>query len=212
MRDNLSDGMNEALIFNARNAPLLGVDEVLMFEIGTVFFTPEKEEVHISIGAAVTKGMKQSKKEERERELLAHSCAVLETALEARLVWSGKGSVCECALVPFINATAGYEPLALSSIQAPYKRISAYPFVLRDIAMWAGAGITQEEILALIRAEGGYLLVRDRLFDVFTKDSKTSYAFNLVFQSHERTLSDIEINEVMARMTTALTAKGLEVR
>mgnify|MGYP001577533902 CR=1 FL=1 len=84
--------------------------------------------------------------------------------------------------------------------------------MLRDIAMWAGAGITQEEILALIRAEGGYLLVRDRLFDVFTKDSKTSYAFNLVFQSHERTLSDIEINEVMARMTTALTAKGLEVR
>lgn len=212
LRDNLSDGMNEALIFNARNAPLLGVDEVLMFEIGTVFFTPEKEEVHISIGATVTKGMKQSKKEEQERELLTHACTILETALEAKLVWSGKGSVCECALVPFINATAGYEPLALSSIQVPYKRISAYPFVLRDIAMWANEGITQDEILIIIRAEGGDLLVRDRLFDVFTKDSKTSYAFNLVFQSHERTLSDVEINEVMARMTKALTAKGLEVR
>ena len=88
--------------------------------------------------------------------------------------------------------------------------------MLRDIAMWATEGITQEDILAIIRTEGGTLLVRANLFDVFTKEvegvSKTSYAFNLVFLSHERTLSDDEINEVMARITKALSVKGLEVR
>jgi phenylalanyl-tRNA synthetase beta subunit len=54
------------------------------------------------------------------------------------------------------------------------------------------------------------------LFDIFNKEvdgvAKTSYAFNLVFQAYDRTLSDVEINGVMARIAEALTKKGLEVR
>jgi phenylalanyl-tRNA synthetase beta subunit len=33
-----------------------------------------------------------------------------------------------------------------------------------------------------------------------------------VFQAYDRTLSDVEINGVMARIAEALTKKGLEVR
>ncbi|MBI5400725.1 MAG: C40 family peptidase [Candidatus Yonathbacteria bacterium] len=212
LRNNLVDGMQDALVFNARNAPLLGIDEILMFEIGTVFFAPEKEATHISVGVSVTKAMKQSKKEEREHMLLESACEALETALGAELSWIKEGSVCECALPFYKTAQKEYEALIPSSATKPYRRISAYPFVLRDIAMWATEKITQDEILSIIRAQGGELLVRDRLFDVFTKDSKTSYAFNLVFQSYERTLSDIDVNEVMARITDKLSAQGLEVR
>ncbi|MDO8604305.1 MAG: phenylalanine--tRNA ligase subunit beta [bacterium] len=211
LRDNLSDGMTEALVFNARNAPLLGVDEILMFEIGTVFFAPEKEAIHISLGVTVTKAMKQSRKEERECEILTHACTTLENALGTKLVWEGKGNVCECTLAP-IEVVGAYEPLIPAVEVEPYKKISSYPFMLRDIAMWAEGEITQQEILEMIRTEAGALLVRDRLFDVFEKDGKTSYAFNLVFQSPDRTLSDIEINEVMARITAKLSAKGLGVR
>lgn len=212
LRDNLSYGMNEALIFNARNAPLLGVDEILMFEIGTVFLAPEKEEIHISIGATVTKAMKQSKKEEREREVLESAQAALESALDAKLSWSKNGNASECLLPFSANINKKYEPLVLSHMRGEYKRISVYPFMLRDVAMWASGDISQDEILSIIRTEGGELLVRDRLFDVFEKNGKKSYAFNLVFQSHERTLSDLEINEVMARITEKLSTKGLEVR
>lgn len=216
LRDNLSNGMQEALIFNARNAPLLGVDEILMFEIGTVFFAPqekkEQEAIHISLGATVTKGMKQSKKEEREREILSLARATLEAALDTKLSWKEYGSACECELPASVVVGKEYELLISSSMHDGYSRISIYPFMLRDIAMWASGEITEVDILAIIRAEGGDLLVRDRLFDVFVKDTKTSYAFNLVFQSQERTLSDVEINEVMARITVKLTAKGLEVR
>jgi len=84
--------------------------------------------------------------------------------------------------------------------------------MLRDIAMWAPESFTQEDILAIIRAEGGVLLTRANLFDVFTKEGRTSYAFNLVFLSYERTLSDVEINEIMDRVTKKLAEKGLEVR
>ncbi|HAS85144.1 MAG TPA: hypothetical protein DCS23_03715 [Candidatus Yonathbacteria bacterium] len=212
LRDNLTDGMSEALVFNARNAPLLGVDMVLMFEIGTVFFAPEKESIHISVGANVTKNMKQSAKEEMERKILHQARKAVEEALGTEVSWGEEGNVWECQLPVCKTANGKYEPLISSSADASYKRISAYPFVLRDIAMWAPANVTKDEIVKIIREEGTELLVRDRLFDVFTKNSKTSYAFNLVFQSHERTLSDAEVNEVMSRITTKLLAKDLEVR
>lgn len=230
LRDNLSAGMRESLIFNARNAPLLGVDEILSFEIGTVFFAPDlpaeasaqagKEEIHISLGATVTKNMKQAKREERERELLSTARTALDSALGTKLSWTENGSVCECPLAPIVPAASAPIQYSIFNIPystlAPYRPISAYPFMLRDIAMWSDGKITKDDIVAIIRAEGGGLLVRDRLFDVFAKDfdgvQKTSYAFNLVFQSHDRTLSDVEVNEIMSRITAKLSERGLEVR
>ena len=49
-------------------------------------------------------------------------------------------------------------------------------------------------------------------FDEFSKEGRTSYAFHLVFQSHEKTLSDVEVNEVMGKVSAALTGKGFEIR
>ncbi len=212
LRDNLSDGMREALVFNARNAPLLGVDEILMFEIGTVFFATDSESIHISVGATVTKNMKQSKKEEMERKILHQAHKAVEEALGVEVSWGEGGNVWECPLPVAGNTGKGYEPLIFSNGVAPYKRISAYPFALRDIAMWASGDISQDEIISIVREKGGALLVRDRLFDVFEKDGRTSYAFNLVFQSHERTLSDADVNEVMEHITRELLARGMEVR
>lgn len=216
LRDNLTDGMQEALVSNARNAPLLGLDEILMFEIGTVFFAPEKESIHISVGALVAKAMKQSKKEERERAILEQAHKAIESALGTEVSWVKEGNVCECPLPASGNTGKGYEPLVSEVAHAPYRPISAYPFVLRDIALWVPEGVSNEEVLALIRAEGGELLAASRIFDVFVKDfdgvKKTSYAFNLVFQSYEKTLSDDEVNAIMERVTAALVGRGYEVR
>jgi len=50
----------------------------------------------------------------------------------------------------------------------------------------------------------------------FTKEQdgeeKTSYAFRLVFQHQEKTLTDKEINEAMDNTTKALQDKGFQVR
>ncbi|HWC57413.1 MAG TPA: phenylalanine--tRNA ligase subunit beta [Candidatus Paceibacterota bacterium] len=47
LRTNLSDGLKESYELNARNAPLLGLVHVKLFEIGTVFFE-EKEALHLA--------------------------------------------------------------------------------------------------------------------------------------------------------------------
>ena len=84
-----------------------------------------------------------------------------------------------------------------------------YPFVLRDIAVWVPKNVRDGEVLKAIKKEAGELLVRVTLFDTYKKDEKISYAFRLVFQSQEKTLSDTEINRVIENITKKLESKAV---
>ena len=84
--------------------------------------------------------------------------------------------------------------------------------------MFVPENVTREDIEHVLRAEGGALAVTLRLFDVFTKEfadgsKKISYAFRIVFQSQEKTLTDAEINPIMEKITRALNSNvGWRVR
>lgn len=93
-----------------------------------------------------------------------------------------------------------------------YKPFSVYPFVLRDIALWVPAGTEANVIEYVIRGNAGELLVRLNQFDRFLKEERVSYAFRLVFESMERTLTDEEVNGVMKSVTEALLKAGYTVR
>lgn len=94
-----------------------------------------------------------------------------------------------------------------------YKPFSVYPFIIRDIALWVPAG-TEVPIVEkiIIRDIDDKLLARLDQFDQFEKEGRVSYAFRLVFESSERTLTDEEINKVMDKVYSALRAVGYEVR
>ena len=47
LRNNLSDGLKESIKLNKMNSPLLGMDEIKIFEIGTIFLK-DKEEIHVA--------------------------------------------------------------------------------------------------------------------------------------------------------------------
>lgn len=93
-----------------------------------------------------------------------------------------------------------------------YKPFSLYPFITRDIALWVPSDANASFIENVIRENAGKLLARLDQFDHFEKEGKASYAFRLVFQSMERTLTDEEVNGSMACITAALSAKSYEVR
>lgn len=94
-----------------------------------------------------------------------------------------------------------------------YAPFSVYPFITRDIAVWTPESIEASTLEGTIRKEAGELLVRLDLFDQFTKDTRTSYAFRLVFESPERTLTDEELVPAMERISSALIlVHGCEVR
>ena len=93
-----------------------------------------------------------------------------------------------------------------------YKSFSLYPFITRDIALWAPFGTDEEFTESIIKDNAGELLVRLDQFDTFEKEGRVSYAFRLIFQSMERTLTDDEVNAIMDRISTSLSKADYEVR
>ncbi len=107
--------------------------------------------------------------------------------------------------------------------QIKFKSISQYPFSARDVAVFVpGERHAENDVLNIIvnslTEDQKKLLVQTTLFDVFTKQKegepvKTSYAYRLVFQSAERTLTEDEVVGAMKAITEALSVQvGWEVR
>jgi phenylalanyl-tRNA synthetase beta chain len=93
-----------------------------------------------------------------------------------------------------------------------YQPFSLYPFITRDIALWVPSGTDVIPIEEMIRTHATALLARLDQFDQFEKEGRVSYAFRLVFESMERTLTDEEVNTIMENVAAALRAAEFEVR
>ncbi len=107
--------------------------------------------------------------------------------------------------------------LALPASTTRYQPLPRFPAVQRDLALVVSSDITAAEIEAAIRAMRIPLLTRLALFDVYTGDQvgagRRSLAWSLTFQSPDRTLRDIEINDLHARIVTEVTKRfDAEVR
>lgn len=189
LRANLLDGLAEALKKNISNKDLLGLKEIKLFEIGTVWKGGKEQ---VMVGIIEEKGK------------------ALEKLLEG-------------------GESKEYEGLSISAALR-FEQFSKYPYIVRDIALWAPdlpkseaigrksqffrapAGTEPEQVLGIIRTQASGLLIRSEKFDEFKKGKKTSYAFRLIFQSFEKTLTDEEVNRIMEKISTTLTSKGFEIR
>ncbi len=101
----------------------------------------------------------------------------------------------------------GAEPFAM------FQPWSDYPAMTRDIAVWVPDDISSDRVISTIKQHTGDLLVRGpRLFDTFSKEGQVSYAFRMVFQSYDRTLNELEINQIMETVTNALREQHWQVR
>jgi len=211
LRPSLEMGMEDALDRNIKNADLLGLDTIKMFEIGRVFLK-ESEKTMLSIGVVNKGGVKKSKTEDIIRETITQLSEVLKCEMRV--------DVKDGDTVVQINLNEIYDHfenpkkyLDLPVIENKiYNHISSYPFILRDIAVWIPAETDPEKLLDLIKKESGDLLVNVKLFDRYEKENRISYAYRLVFQSHEKTLTDEEINPVMDSINDKVAVKNWEVR
>ncbi len=171
LRTTLVSGLTEALTRNRRNKDVLGLSDVQLLEIGTVW--KGGKEITM-LGTADSAGVREE---------------------------------------PLVEAaeTEEYERLPLSQTER-YQSFSKYPFIVRDISLWVPRRVTAEDVLNIIRTHAGELLMRGEKFDEFKKGDKTSFAFRLVFQSFDKTLTDFDANERMGSITAALKEKGYEIR
>jgi phenylalanyl-tRNA synthetase beta subunit len=193
LRKNLSDGVRESFNLNKLNAPFLGLNEIKIFEIGTVF-SKDKEEIHVCFA---------NKKEVKEMtlgefvassEILSERSSDLLANTENTLGQTVSESTSDFATVMF-------------------KTWSTFPFMTRDISVWVPENVEGDDLKNIYKEFGTELLIREpQLVDKFTKEGRTSYAYRLIFQSYEKTLTDEEINVIMMNITDKITKLGYTVR
>lgn len=206
LRASLAANMEDALARAANVAPrVMGPEPMLkLFELGTVF-TKGSEHLSLALGYRQLSGKPSA-------ALLQEVVDALLGAFPAAGLGRGADTGTGVAEISLKDANLesigeGYVPVRIAL--GPYQPFSIYPSALRDIAVWTPAGTEESQVALLIEKNAGELLARIDLFDRFEKPqedgaSRISYAFRLVFQAPDRTLSDADIDPVMARVTDAL--------
>lgn len=212
VRKELRKNFESVLEVNARNADLLGLSDIKIFEIGNVL---TKEGEHLRLGLGV-KNVKKDKIKEEEKIKVAFEA--IEKELGVLINDSLEGNIVEIDLEHIVEKAETLtenmlqEVISYADDTISVKPVSPYPFMLRDVAVWTPEGVEEDKVSSIIEDVSGELLVRLKLFDVYKKDERTSYAFNLVFQSQEKTLTDPEVNEIMEKVSKEFAAQGWEVR
>jgi phenylalanyl-tRNA synthetase beta chain len=110
------------------------------------------------------------------------------------------------------------EKLAVGAGRRRYADFSLMPAALRDLALVVDAATPAADVQKILakaaRAATGHALALEQVtvFDVYQGEGlppgKKSVAFSLVFRAPDRTLTDDEVNAVLARIQAAITADG----
>jgi phenylalanyl-tRNA synthetase beta chain len=135
----------------------------------------------------------------------------------AQLLLDGQSAGTFGELHPLVTAAFGFEaaPVLVAELDLdllleradPLHKVHPLPLtppVYQDIALVVKETTTAVEVEAVIRKAGGALLREARLFDVYTgapvPEGHKSLAYNLVYQTDERTLTDKEVASVHAKI------------
>jgi phenylalanyl-tRNA synthetase beta chain len=94
--------------------------------------------------------------------------------------------------------------------------VSRFPPVRRDLAVLADEEMGVQTLLDAMWAEKVPHVVEVGLFDVYrgkgVEKGKKSLAFRVLLQDTQKTLTDNEIEEKMARLVAALQRQGAQLR
>lgn len=208
LRTDLIKGLTAALDLNFKNRELFATDHIKIFEIGNVF-TQEEEKLMLGIG------VKSANKKIKAKQVLEDTVQMLSEKLGVSLPVSisDQQEIVEINLHDILKGITVTHNSLYDLKKTPYVPFSLYPFMTRDLSVWATSLKTKEDIEKIITDLGTDLLLRYDLFDEFTKDDKTSYGYRLVFQSQERTLTDDEVNPIMDKIYLTLqTDSNFEIR
>lgn len=211
LRTSLMPNLSESFKLAEKNAPLLGLEEIQLFEIGKTF-PKTGEQLDLCFGICPTKKIKN--KEQVIKAELDALAKELEEVLGVKL-----------------NAENGYvknlekiqTKLNLTDIKtekgsrSKFVPFSTQPFIVRDIALFVESSVAAEDVQKIIKdaaiSSAKELLVKGPdLFDQFEKEGKKSLAFRMIFQATDRTLTDEETNGFMEKVYEIVKNKGWQVR
>jgi phenylalanyl-tRNA synthetase beta chain len=205
LRTTLRNNIDTVLDINKTHKPVLSSSDLKVFEIGKIF-SSDNEMLSLAVG------IDGDNFKDEVNELFSELSEHFDYAFKPEIV----DCVATVVLPSPSELSADKSVMELDTdlfMPVSFRTPSMYPYVLRDVAVWTPTGTEPESVAEVIRDATGDLLVTTKLFDTYEKDEQISYAFKLVFQSDERTLSDEEVNEHIQVVEEALeTNDGFSVR
>lgn len=215
LRSNIEKSFIEALEKNASRADYYGVERTLAFEISRVYHNDREVTMAIiGIQNCDKKAKKQYGSEEEQLQIIIEE---LENDLGAKLQATIDTTTAQFSLSAL---ELGNETLEYGEVFAPksydqnakFHSVSPYPYTTRDVSFWVDKENAEELYKNLIHGVETNYLKKIYLFDTFQKDGKTSYAYSLIFQSNDKTLTDKEVEEDMQKIIATLESNGCELR
>lgn len=185
LRTNLLTGLGESYEMNRLNKDFLEIDHLKIFEVGNVF-TKSGELTHVA--------------------------------------WMDGKQAIEMGIDEYVtNSSLAITGAALGEDfkNKQFTPWSSFPSITRDVAVWVPSNVSADTVRDMILPLCGQYLIRGpRLFDTFSKpalsgvegDSKTSYAFRMVFQASDKTLLESDITPIIENIYKALQNAGYEIR
>lgn len=99
-------------------------------------------------------------------------------------------------------------PQISSNLRVKYEKLSKYPSVRRDLSVLVEADLPVSEVLQVIESRAGDSLNNLELFDLYRGEGidlgKKSLTLGLTFQRYSSTLTDEEVDSLMALILNAL--------
>ena len=150
LRADLHAGLSNSLRQNIKNTPLLDCNDIKIFEIGNIFLK-NKEHTSLALGG--------------DLKYIGEVINELSKILGVEIIGDMKENIFETNFDELIGKLASplnsYKKEEIEK-DIIYKPIAAYPFMLRDIAIWVPKNKTSEDIfkhLAGVQAKGNNELI-----------------------------------------------------
>lgn len=230
LRNNLANGLGEAVQKNIFNIPLLNINEIRIFEFGNCFSLNENKEEreYRSLAIAIDDGKKNKNYQELKNKIIEEikkALNISEIKIKEYKNERQKENVFEINFDELASSLKN-ENIKNTDLEykenenLKYKPFGFTPFIVRDIACWVNENINENDILETINKNISALCISINLFDKFEKEieedgkllKKKSFAFRLIYQDKERTLTDEEVNIEADKIYKALKGEGFEIR
>ncbi len=171
---------------------------VKMFEIGSVFQAkPFKEEKSLAVALGKDK-LKQSDFYYL-KGVVEGACAKLGVKVNFKAEQINQTLLFEIPLSQILTK---------SKLVKEYQKIVTYPPVLRDLALLTPKNTAYNQVEKVIKKTGSALLKKIELFEVYSGKGmpadKENFAFHLIYQSNQKTLSSKEVDKVHQKIVKAL--------
>jgi phenylalanyl-tRNA synthetase beta chain len=215
LRTTLIENVTESLKLSEKNAPLLGLDKIQIFEIGKTF-PKTGEEMDLCFAISYIKKIKN--KDAVIKSEIENLVSELEENLKVKLTVTISSNIAYIKHVDLIDTGLDLKSIKIEKgSNKKFIPFSSEPFMVRDIALFVESTETVENVQSVIKESASdvakeLLIKGPDLFDQFEKEGKKSLAFRMIFQASDRTLTDIEVNGFMDKVYEVVKNKGWQVR